>query len=119
MITINKMKMKKSLLMLSMAGAILMGTQGCVKSNALSPACEINNTGTLKVVCNKSDPYKVYLNNAYKGTVGSYTSKDFGNISAGTYATRYEQASGYLLYPTEYTLSVTIPQCNTFTATLY
>lgn len=104
-------------IMLAFVG--LTALSSCTKDNDLNkPQCEQNNTGTLRVVCNLSDPYKVYVNNAYKGTVGAYTSADFGNVTAGTYSTRYEQASGYIFYPTEYTLSVTITQCNTFTANL-
>ena len=105
--------MKKLVYILAVS-AVTFSFSGCTKDNQqFTPACETNNTGTLKVVCNLEDPYKVYLNNAYKGTVGAYTSKDFGDITSGTYSTRYEQASGYVFYPTEYTASVTITRCQT------
>jgi len=114
--------MKNQFFLLSLCLA-LFGASSCSKDddndNDINiPACETNNVGTLRVDSNKEDPYKVYVNSAYKGTVGAYATADFGNIAAGTYSTRYEQASGYILYPTEYTLSVTITQCQTFTATL-
>tara|TARA_R110002072_G_scaffold125130_1_gene260783 strand:- start:184 stop:477 length:294 start_codon:yes stop_codon:yes gene_type:complete len=72
--------MKKLVYILAVS-AVTFSFSGCTKDNQqFTPACETNNTGTLKVVCNLEDPYKVYLNNAYKGTVGAYTSKDFGDI---------------------------------------
>lgn len=102
-----------------MVSALLaIGTlSGCQQNAALRPTCEVNNTGKLRVQSYKGDPYRVYVNNAYRGTVSPFSNDEY-DLTAGTYATRYEQASGYILYPTEYTLSVTIQQCNTFTATI-
>lgn len=82
------------------------------------PACEKNNQGTLKVDSYLADPYKVYLNGSYAGQVDAYGLLTLNNLTAGTYATRYVQASGYVFTPREYTLSLTVPQCGTFTATL-
>lgn len=90
---------------------------GCAKEDT-RPDCEKNDWGSLKVDSYKSDPYEVYIDNAYKGTVSAYGDVTYANISSGTHATKYIQASGYILYPTEYTLSVNIPQCSTFTANL-
>ena len=109
-------KLVFTLLVAASAGTL--GLSGCQQNAAFKPTCEVNNTGTLRVQSYKGDPYRVYVNNAFKGTVGAFSNQTFDDITAGTYATRYEQASGYILYPTEYTLSVTIQQCNTFTATL-
>jgi hypothetical protein len=110
----------KNMMMLAFT-ACAIGFAGCNKNDdndINSPTCEVNNVGTLRVVCNLEDPYKVYVNNAYKGTVNAYNTADFNNITAGTYSTRYEQASGWILYPTEFTSSVTITQCGTTTVTL-
>lgn len=111
--------MKKVIMIWVSACAI--GFAGCSKdddNDINSPACEVNNVGTLRVVCNLEDPYKVYVNNAYKGTVSAFNTGDFGNITAGTYSTRYEQESGWVFFPTEFTSSVTITQCGTTTVTL-
>ena len=82
------------------------------------PDCEKNNWGTLKVDNYFADPYKVYVDDAYKGTVAAYGLETYTNISSGTHATKYIQASGYVLYPTEYTLAATITQCQALTAKL-
>lgn len=98
-----------SLFLLSSIGIV-----GCTQNSQLyTPTCERDNTGTMKVVNNLGDPYRVYLNNSLKGSVGAFTSRDFENLSVGTYSARYEQASGYLLYPTIYSGSMTIVQCET------
>ena len=89
----------------------------CAKEDT-RPDCEKNNWGTLSVDSYKSDPYQVYIDNAYKGTVAAYGLVTYDKITAGTHATKYVQASGYVFTPTEYTLSVNITQCNTFTASI-
>lgn len=88
------------------------------KKEDTRPECEKNNWGSLKVDNYFADPYKVYIDDAYKGTVAAFGLETYSNVSSGTHATKYVQASGYVLYPTEYTLSVTITQCQTFTANL-
>ena len=89
----------------------------CTKEDT-RPDCEKNNWGTLNVDNYLKSPYKVYIDGAYKGTVDAYGNVDYTSISSGTHATKYIQASGYVLYPTEYTLSVNITSCNTYSANL-
>jgi len=90
----------------------------CLKDPDLNPSCQSNNLGTLKVQNNKDHPYDVYVNNSYRGTAPSKGSKTFNDLTAGTYSIYYEQANGYVLYPTTYNQSVTIIRCQVFNATL-
>ncbi len=83
-------------------------------NNPNAPACVRNNTGELSVDSYMDDPYLIYVNGAYKGTVPAFGLKTYV-ISPGTYSTKYTQASGYVLYPTEFTSSVTITKCYTTT----
>ena len=88
------------------------------KKEDTRPDCEKNNWGSLEVDSWLDDPYSVYIDNAYKGTVAGWGNVTYNNISSGTHATKYIQNSGYILTPTTYTLSVTITQCQTSTAKL-
>lgn len=106
--------MKKILLS---AIVIVLFTMGCAKEDT-RPDCEKNNWGSLKVDSYLADPYDVSIDGAYKGQVAGYGDVTYDHISSGTHATKYTQASGYILYPTVYTLSVNITQCATFTANL-
>lgn len=111
--------LRKTVIALSIALALgVAALTGCQQNAALRPTCEVNNTGKLRVQSYKGDPYRIYVNNAYRSTVGPFSTQEV-DLTPGTYATRYVQASGYILYPTEYTLSVTIQQCNTITANIY
>lgn len=82
------------------------------------PDCEKNNWGSFRVDSYLDDPYNVYVDGAYKGQVSAYGDVTYDKISSGTHATKYVQASGYVITPTEYTLSVNISDCSTFTAKL-
>lgn len=82
------------------------------------PDCEVNNWGYLTVDSYFDDPYDVYIDGAYKGTVSAFGVVTYGNISSGTHATEYRQASGFLFTPDVYTLSINISDCNTETVTL-
>jgi hypothetical protein len=83
-----------------------------------APSCQKNNWGSLAVDNYLKDPYKVYLDGAYKGTVSAYGYTEYSNLSAKTYSTKYVQASGYVFYPTEFTKSVTITKCYKTTISL-
>jgi hypothetical protein len=106
----------KKLLTILMAVALMATVSSCKKDDPNDPnnpnaaPCVQNNTGTLKVDSYKDDPYYIYVNGAYKGTVGAYGVVSY-TLSAGTYSTKYTQKSGYILYPTEYTSSVNITKC--------
>ncbi len=108
----------------AMLFALLTTVSACKKedpnnpNSPSAPACQKNNWGTLAVDNYFKDPYKVYLDGAYKGTVSAYGYTEYSSISAKTYSTKYVQASGYVFYPTEYTKSVTIAKCYKTTVSL-
>jgi len=90
----------------------------CLQDPDLNPRCQVDNFGTLKVENKFNDQYNVYVNNSYKGRVNAKSSISFDDLSVGTYSTYYEQANGYLLYPTTFSLSVTISRCKVYPVTL-
>ena len=78
------------------------------------PACEKYSTGTVIFDNFSSNPYDCYINSVYKGRVYGY-----GTLSVTTYSgycsLRTLQASGYVVYPSEYIGSNTLPKCGTLT----
>lgn len=104
--------MRKKLFMVAL---VAMAMAGCSKDDddISRPQCEVNDTGTLSVQNLHEDPYQILLNGGYRGTVGAYQTELFSNITAGTYTGKAIQASGYILYATEYNISITITQCQT------
>jgi hypothetical protein len=82
-------------------------------SDPVKPACETNNTGTLKVLnVNSSNPYAIYVDGDYKGIANGGSSLTV-EIKAGTYPIRAIQQSGYIVFPSVYNSSVTVPRCGT------
>lgn len=114
------MKSKTTQILTVLLVSVLVLFNGCKKDDPNDPnnpnaaPCIQNNSGTLAVDNYEDDPYYVYVNGAYRGTVGAFGYSTY-SITAGTYSTKYTQASGYILYPTEYTSSVTIVKCQTST----
>lgn len=94
-------------------------TGNCVCINGYSgpncsasvPLCAQYHTGSLTAYSSHNDPYNIYLDNVYKETCSAYGSKTVNNISTGYYNFKAVQASGYILYPTEYTASINITDC--------
>lgn len=79
--------------------------------NTNNAACVQNNTGTLKISSGKSNPYYIYADNGYLGTVAPYGNSSY-TVEAGTYSIKLEQKSGYVLYPTIYNYSVNVGRCS-------
>jgi hypothetical protein len=97
--------------------AIIITAIGCTKEPVDPPtttpqSCEVFNTGIIKVVNKQVDPYDIYLNNVYKGSVQANSTLDI-TTTPNTYSFLAEQKSGYLFYPTKFTASVTSRQCRT------
>jgi hypothetical protein len=90
---------------------------GCVQEDT-RPDCEKNDWGTVEIDSYLADPYKVYIDGMFKGRVVAYGLADFSNVSSGSRTIKLVQESGYILYPTEYTYSATVSDCNTSTVTL-
>lgn len=52
---------------------------GCQKAET----CELNSTGTLKIVSTQLEPFYVYLNTEYLGTAEAATVTTFNDVPAG------------------------------------
>lgn len=89
--------MKQIFLLLSIT-TILFSGSGCQK-NATA--------GKVRFTNNSSNPYTVYLDGTIKGTVNGNYSQDY-STTLGAHTARVVQNSGYLLYPTDKSYSVTV-----------
>ena len=96
---------------------ILFTLNGCVQEDT-RPDCEKNDWGTVEIDSYLDDPYKVYIDGMYKGRVTAYGLVDFSNVSSGSRTIKLVQESGYTFYPTEYTYSASVSDCNTSTVIL-
>ena len=115
--------MKKATIML--LAILSIAVLSCSKNNnnnagssSTPPACQTNNTGTIYFQNTQVDPYKLYINGTIVGTVsggsvGSPTQSAAYTTSAGSVLLKAVQASGYILFPTTYTNTVSLPQCGT------
>jgi hypothetical protein len=117
--------MKKQLHPVTIIVAILVFfAASCNKDDNTGPGnnntqdCQTHHYGSLLVTNYLSDPYEVYIDNSYKGLVDANNFATFHNTSSGTHATKYIQHSGFVLYPTQYTATANISDCNTATITI-
>ena len=100
-----------------LAFSILFSLNGCIQEDT-RPDCEKNDWGTVEVDSYLGNPYKVYIDGLYKGRVAAYGLVEYSNVSSGARTIKLVQESGFILYPTEYTYSANITDCNTSTVTL-
>ena len=82
---------------------------------AAQPQCEIDDTGVLRVDSHQSYDFNIYLDGAYLGQVPADQIKSF-TVSTQTYALTARRSDGIGSW---WSLSVTINQCQTYTAQLY
>lgn len=93
-----KKVIKVAVLLLSFAFVL----NSCTKDNDSGP-----NTGTLIIYNNSDNPYKLYVN-------GTFLKNQNGNSNVtlkknpGIYTIRAVQISGYVLYPTDVSRSVSV-----------
>lgn len=104
--------MKQKVLVIAVGIAMALGA--CSK-NSFTPACETNDTGTLIVDSHQPHPFNIYLDGAYLGQVPAHGNKSF-TVSTQTYALTANRADGG---GAQHSLSLTIYQCQSFTAQLY
>lgn len=77
--------------------------------------CEVNRTATLTVANSHDNPYYVYINNTYSGTLNGNGITSSFDIPEGNGLVLYaEQASGYLLFPTTHTTKMNIVRCSNY-----
>ena len=86
---------------------------GCKKDEPAEPVepCKSENWGYAKSINSKSDPYLIYIDNKYQQVCPAGGTSTINEIPAGVYVWKAVQQSGYLLYPTEYTASLTVYSC--------
>ena len=60
----------------------------------------------IEVVNSTSDPYKIYIDDVYKGDLGAGQSYTFEDLIPGERKLYVEQKSGYMLYPTTKTWTI-------------
>lgn len=75
------------------------------------PDCEKNTYGSFTFFSGKSNPYLIYINGVFKGTIGSFGSLKIEYVNTDCYSVKVEQASGYVLYPTILTGTHCIKNC--------
>lgn len=105
----QKIKLILFMFLLLAAGA------SCQKDSSTDPKqvenCVRLHRGDFEVVNTQSSPYYLYMNNSLWGEVGANTTKTFTDKASGSYSFRAVQKSGYLIYPTEFTVATTIVDC--------
>lgn len=75
------------------------------------PPCEKNNTGTFTLFSGKDDPYSVYMDGTYKGTISAYGILRIENVSVDCYYFEIIQNSGYVFYPTKIKPTICAKKC--------
>ena len=85
---------------------------GCKKD------CEKNGTGSFRVNNSLSDPYEIWIDNSYEGTAPAFGSKEILNVPSGNHDVEYIQESGWTVWATKYTQSITVVSCNQFNSSL-
>lgn len=97
---------------------------GCQKDESTNPGgsssdpCVKFHRGDFEVVNTNDSPYKIYMDGSVWGDVGSNNSKKFTDKSSGSYSFKAVQISGYIFFPTEYTGSYEISDCQKTVVTL-
>lgn len=74
-------------------------------------------TGTLKMVNNSNNPYRIFINGIEAGDMNGKTTQYGYNLPVGVYSIRVLQLSGYLATPTDITYSGTLMCGGTLTTT--
>ncbi len=78
--------------------------------------CEVNKYGTIEITNTSTNPYNIYINNAF--VVKLFGNQKSGKIkvSEGNSVKFFaEQSSGYILYPTTKTTQFNIVRCSNYT----
>jgi len=109
------MKKLKLLIALSLTFAI----SSCSKDiEEVKPYCETNNVGTMTIINLQFDPYNVYIDGNYHFQIPSFTTKSNYELSVGSHSFYIEQASGFSVYPSAYSFTQYVAQCEESQASL-
>ncbi len=103
--------MKKIFFILLCTSFLLISS--CETNNAKD--CEINKYGTIQISNTSTNPYDIWINGTYQGTINGKSLSTEIKIDEGNNQKLYaKQKSGYLLYPTEKTDYLTVLRCNNY-----
>lgn len=105
--------MKKNLFILVSVIICLIVGIGCKNKNDEQLIKTMNtivySTGTIQVINNTSDPYKIVINGISSDNFtldsNSYAER---RVKVGNYSVKATQKSGYFFYPTEYTWDIKV-----------
>ena len=98
-------QMKKSLFII----VIALLTFSC-KEEKVTTNCERDNTFEVKLTNETDEPYKVFINEKYIGSILAKRENTY-NVPAGTYKISVKQAAEYILYPKLYEWTGTHSAC--------
>ena len=65
----------------------------------------LSSTGTIKLVSTSVNPYRIYINGTAIGDMNGGTTEYVYYVPVGSYSIRYLQLSGYVVYPTDQTVT--------------
>jgi ribosomal protein L12E/L44/L45/RPP1/RPP2 len=99
-------------------GAVLESKEYKIKQDSLcsiivNTDCYYNNTATLKITNKEDDPYTIYINGVSKGKLASGKTASFTITANTSYTLKAVQASGYILWATEYSNTKKVSCCET------
>ncbi|MCX6350522.1 MAG: hypothetical protein NTX03_01530 [Bacteroidetes bacterium] len=87
-------------------------TAPLVEGKASTIGTILYSSGMLQLINSSSNPYKIYINTVEQFDMDGGTTKKV-SMKVGTYSIRVLQKSGYLVYPTDKSFSVTTSCGNT------
>lgn len=93
-----------------LAAAVLFAT-ACSKDETKTPdPVDPCPNGTIRFTNTSSNPYKIYIDGEFRTTLSGNHHIDY-EVKKGSHDLRALQASGYVLYPTEKTVTISIGGC--------
>jgi hypothetical protein len=93
----------------------IIGVDEIATTTISSKPCEANNTGTITVVNNSTNPYDIWVDNTYQIRLAGRTKSKEISIKEGNSHKLYaKQVSGYVLYPTEKTYMLNVVSCSNY-----
>lgn len=104
----NINEMKKIILAAAIA---ITAFASCSKNDGTKVTPTTPTTGTIQCVNNSANPYEVYINTADKGSLAGNHNISY-TYDNGSYTVKVVQLSGYAVYPTIETYTVTLSSNN-------
>jgi hypothetical protein len=85
----------------------------CESSNERD--CEVNKYGTIQISNSSSNPYDIWIDGVFQGTINGKNISTQIKVDEGDNHKLYaKQVSGYLLYPTEKTEYLSVIRCSNY-----